>query len=123
MKCKDCEKYIPIATPGHGVCSLPESHFPTEAENDCSYMVVDKLTCKDCYRFEKDFACMGADKDDDVDGCGGFIDIKEETLNNIFWEWLLRGKYSRKKIMALCDKFEDNDVYRFIVSKLDNETK
>ena len=115
MKCKYCEKYIKIATPGHGVCSMPDSYFPTMAENDCAYIASGKLTCKDCGRFGNDFACFACLEDDDATGCGGFIDIQEENVLNAFQIWLSRGEYSREKIMALCDEFEDSELYKLII--------
>ena len=120
MKCKNCEKYFTTATPGHGVCSMPSSYFPTEAENDCCY-ISPRITCKDCGRFGNDFACFTVDEHDDAKGCIGFIDMQEEDVLNAFRIWLSRGVYSREKVMKLCDEFEETDVYKFISKVLEKE--
>lgn len=116
LKCKDCKKYIKIKTQGHGLCSLPESYFPTRAENDCRYFSGAELKCGDCGRFGEDFACITADENDSADNCMGFIDIEKEKVYNAFLKWLIRGVYSREKISELCDEFEQSEEYRFFQS-------
>lgn len=120
MKCKNCKKYIPIATSGHGVCSLPSGYFPTEAENNCHY-ISDSITCKDCGRFRTDSLCMTVNEDDDASHCGGFIDIHEENVLDAFRVWLSRGKYSREKVLRLCDKFEKCELYDVISNALEQK--
>ncbi|MCM1506719.1 MAG: hypothetical protein NC177_06245 [Ruminococcus flavefaciens] len=112
LKCKDCKKYVNTATEGHGVCSLPNSWFPVESENDCHYLSGAEIKCKDCGRFGADLACITADENDCADDCMLFIDIEEENLHGIFWKWLQRGTYSREKIMELCDEFENSERYK-----------
>ena len=120
MKCKDCKKYWPIATPGHGICSLPSSYFPTESENDCCY-ISSNITCKDCGRFGNDFACFTANENDDASNCAGFIDIYEENVLDAFRIWLSRNIYSRENILKLCDKFEESELYDIISNALKQE--
>ena len=124
MKCKNCPKFIAIAQEGkpreaseYGICSMPSSHFPTAAENDCCY-ISSRITCKDCARFGEDFACFTADENDDASDCCGFIDICEENVLDSFRIWLSRSEYSREKIMKLCDEFEKSELYKHITNAL-----
>ncbi len=71
------------------------------------------MKCRDCWRLENDFACLGMDGDDDyANRCIGFLDLHEENLIEIFRYWNLKGMYSREKIMALCERFENSSWYK-----------
>ncbi|MDE5854722.1 MAG: hypothetical protein K2H19_06625 [Ruminococcus sp.] len=116
FKCKDCKKYLKTQSEEYGVCSLPYSYFPTKDDDDCHYLSESDIKCKDCVRFGEDFACFTADENDDASDCAGFIDIEEERVSNSFFVWLKRGIYSRKKILKLCDEFEQSEEYKFFQS-------
>lgn len=116
LKCKDCGKYRPVLTDGHGVCSLPESWFPVNAKDNCRYISAEGLKCKDCLRFGNDSGCFTADENDSAEKCTGFIDIQRENVYNAFRSWLIRGVYSREEIMKICDEFEHSEEYRFFQS-------
>ena len=113
MKCKGCPKYAPIATPGHGVCMSPMSYFPTCSEDTCHFFngLSDELTCGDCDRLNNDTACFTCEaKDSAMHGdhlCSGFIDRREETIMNIFYEWFLTDQLSRARIDELYDRTKD----------------
>ena len=114
LKCKDCKKYMESATKGHGFCSLPESFFPTEAENDCHYIVKQSLKCEDCDRLGTDYACFTAKAEDDASNCPGFIDKDESELENILIRMFSKGKYSKEKIIEFCDKFEESEMFKLL---------
>lgn len=116
LKCKDCEKYMPTATEGHGICSMPASWFPTEADDNCHYISTEELKCKDCSRFGNDYACFTVDENDNAEDCFGFIDIQEENVYNALWKWFIRGTYSREKVLEICDGFEQSEEYKFFKS-------
>lgn len=116
LKCKDCEKYSGQKLSGQGLCTMPESWFPTEAEDDCHYISFEELKCKDCSRFGNDFACFTVNENDSVDDCIGFIDIQEKNIYDALWDWFKRGTYSREKVIRLCDEFEKSEKYRFFKS-------
>lgn len=122
LHCKECEKFMRFGGDDkHGVCSLPESYFQTEADAECVYLRKDMLTCSDCARFKEDFACMTAAEDDDASDCPGFIDKFEENVLAAFFEWLKRGEYNREKIEALCKSFEETEAYQFVMKHQENE--
>lgn len=113
LHCKECEKFIRMGGEGkHGVCSLPKSYFPVIEDDSCHYLSSKKKTCKDCTHFENDFACMTAEADDDA--CCGFKDKLDYEFQNILFEWLKRGEYSRDKVEELCMTFEQTEEYAFI---------
>ena len=115
LHCKECEKFFKFGGDDtRGVCSLPESYFPTEAESECVYLSRRKKTCKDCSHFGTDFACMTARADNPADACCGFIDKLETQLYEIFFEWLKSGEYSREKVENLCAQFEQTKEYEFV---------
>ena len=112
LKCKNCEKYQPFANDRHGVCSLPESFFPTMEDTNCVYLQEEMLTCCDCARFENDPACMWQKPMDKT--CCGFLDKGEDALTEIMTRWLVHGTYSRKRIQKLMDEFEETDEFKFV---------
>lgn len=121
LKCRDCEKYNGEKPSGYGFCTMPESYFPTKAEDDCRYISSEELKCKDCSRFGHDFACYTVNENDSAEDCIGFIDIQGQNIYNALWDWFKRGIYSREKVMELCDEFEQSEEYRFFKS-MNNES-
>lgn len=121
LKCKDCEKYKPVSTDGHGICTLPENWFPTKTNDDCRYISAEKLKCGNCLRFGNDFGCFTADKEDSAENCADFINIHMGNVYNAFLSLLIQGTYSREKVMEICDEFEHSEEYKFFQS-IDKES-
>ena len=114
MKCKDCTYYWKMATPEHGVCSLVNNMFPTEAENNCKFLRETPLICMDCDRFGIDDACFTVKAEDDATHCGGFIPKGDTKIYDGLFELLKIGKYSREHIDELLSQFESERVFIFI---------
>ena len=117
MKCKECEKYWKIADPQNGVCSLPQSYFPVNADDECHYKNNKPLTCKDCDRFDTDAACMTVSENDPVNDCPGFIDINQAAIEQAMLNMFARGRYSREVMMDLIESFEGSEEYKFLTEK------
>ena len=74
------------------ICSYPSSWFPVHIEDNCHFIPSKvELTCGDCARLGEDTACLGCVADDSAmeDGelCFGFIDKREEELQDILMFW------------------------------------
>ena len=122
LYCKDCDKYWKFGgNDDKGVCSLPESYFPVDAEQPCVYLNKKKKTCERCSHFRNDTACFTADKDDEA--CVGFEDILDGELMLILFQMLKNGEYSRQRIENLCILFEQTPEYRFVFDKLQEEVE
>lgn len=117
LHCGDCEKFFKMSDGINGVCSVPDSYFPTDAETECVYLKrAKKTTCGDCAHFGNDTACMTQNKDDAI--CCGFKHVLEEQLVNILMEMLLEGYYSHEKINKICEEFEASPEYKFVSEKI-----
>ena len=113
LHCGECEKCFKLGDgSGHGVCSVPESYFPVEKNDECVYLQHPAKTCVMCSHFGTDFACMTATATDSA--CGGFEDKLEMDVMNILFQWFLRDEYSRAKLEQLCVEFEQTPEYRFV---------
>ena len=112
--CRNCEKYWKCGGDGNdGVCSMPNSFFPVKADQECVYLFTEKVTCKHCWHYANDTACMTCEADDDP--CVAFDDVLENAFLNILFSWLKQGTYSREKNQKLCDSFEGTDEYKFVL--------
>jgi len=114
MKCIECKRLNQIANTDEtrqGICTYPMSYTPVCVDNECIF-IPKELTCKDCDRFENDFACMTAQEDDlvmkDYGMCGGFIDKGESEVYNILAQWVLRGVNAEEKLKEILDDFSEN---------------
>ena len=114
LKCKDCSKYLKTHDVDYGVCSLVNNYFPTEANNDCVFLKIKPITCKDCSRFENDTACFTAKEDDDASKCSGFIDKREDEFYNILFNWAIEGIDVKSKFEEVLKEIEKDKVYLFI---------
>ena len=112
LKCKDCEKYYKTKDENNGICSLPGSFFPTNADNICPFLKIEKLHCKNCTHFGSDFACMTREENDEI--CGGFVNIEEEQLENIIFDMIKRNIDVKEKILEIIDEVQNSDYVQFL---------
>lgn len=112
LYCKNCEKFMPMADEKNGVCSLPESYFPTKEDNICIFLKKEKQHCSDCDHFVNDFACMTVDENDDI--CSAFVSYKENILKDIIFNMCLRDENAKENISKIIDEFLDSDLIKFI---------
>ena len=114
MKCKDCQHYMKVAE--SYICDMSHSCFSTGANDECHYITGIEPKCSDCFRYYYSCAMTGNNADSYVNGCGGFIDIEPKRMKELLSRWLMRGIYSREKILRLCDEFERSEEYKFFQS-------
>jgi len=96
-KCKECARFLNIENTketGMGLCSFPNSYFEVNQENDCVY-IPKSYVCGDCARLHFDDGCMTCQENDSAyhNGhiCGGFIDRRQENVEDALYDWKLRG--------------------------------
>ncbi len=114
MKCKDCEKYIKLTKRGEGKGHCRLLAMDSYDERDCFFFFDPAQRCGNCAWLEYDYECHGIPKDNPA--CSAFMDDAEYKIIKEFKLLLRRGRYSREKIMELCDKFESYEEYEFFKS-------
>ena len=109
MDCnKDCKYFAKLANTdetGEGVCTFSDWYIPTSINIKCRY-AIDKdytLKCKDCERFNNDYACYTVNENDLVGKCSGFIDKIYTNIENEVITLLLQNRFDREKIIAVID--------------------
>lgn len=109
MNCHEsCKYFNKIANTnemGAGICKIGAFYSPTTLDEECPYAINKeyKLTCKDCARFNEDFACYTAQENDLVKDCSGFIDKLYEGIGKLTIELLLQNRYDREKLIKYID--------------------
>ena len=114
MKChKTCANFTEIKNTDStrsGICTFPSSYFPAQLDKECPFAPDPnyQLICKDCFRYDNDYACFTAHEDDLVGDCAGYIDKVYSDISSAIEKLLLQGRYDENKLQNVITEVVSN---------------
>lgn len=113
MNCKDCKYFSEFKNTSEcekGICEFYPEFQMVDINTKCPYQIQKyNPTCKDCWRFDNDVACLTQKADSEfAQKCGGFVSKNKEQLIELLAQIVVSGEDTKENLRNLINKTLDD---------------